>query len=62
MRAFAVFYCTLFCPVWLLFLGILLFPKEEMDLGKSRGGGLREMEVGGTVIGIYCMGEESIFN
>lgn len=57
-----MFYCTLFCPVWLSFLGVLLFPEEEMDLGKSRGGGLREMEVGETVIGIYCMGEESIFN
>lgn len=40
MRAFAVFCCTLFCPVWLLSLGGLLFPEEELDLGQRGGDGL----------------------
>ena len=44
MRAFALFYSILFCPVWLLFLGgHLFFSEEEMDQegifsgGKSSG-------------------------
>lgn len=68
MRAFPLFYCILFCPIWLSSLGGLLFSVEKMEVGKvdlrgKKGGGkLEGVEGGESVAGMYCIREESIFN
>lgn len=64
MRTFASSYCILFCRIWLLSLGGLLFPegrqresglvKGEMDWGGWGGA----MEGGESVVWMYCMRED----
>jgi hypothetical protein len=39
---FALFYCTMFCPVWLLSLGGLLFSKKETQRELGERGGVAE--------------------
>ena len=70
MKAFALSYCALFCHVWLLSPEGLLSFKERQTGSASRGGGERakvggklgEVEGGKTVVRMYCVREESIFN
>lgn len=51
--------------VWLLSLGLLLFPQGEeeggVNLGKRRDGELAGVE-GGKLLRMYCTKEGSIFN
>lgn len=63
MMAFALSYCILFCPVWLLSLRGSFISEGKQR--KSRSGGVgRWMELGRDkggeiVVGLYCTGEES---
>jgi hypothetical protein len=57
----------LFCPVWLSSLGGLLLSEKEAEQGDL--GGRRMGKAGNsweewreTVVRMYCMREESIFN
>lgn len=62
MRVFPLFYCVLFCTVLLLsFGGVLSYEGKARESG-SCVGGLRVVEGGKTVDGIYCKREQSIFN
>lgn len=63
-EGFILSYCILFCLVWLLSLGSLLFSEKEMEGNGSGGEGrLEEVRGGrGTMFGIYCMREDSIFS
>lgn len=66
MRAFTLSFCILFCHIWLLSLGGLLFSEakerrtgsgEEWRLGEAgRGSG------GETVVKTYCMPDGSVYN
>lgn len=65
IRAFALSYCVLFCPVWLSSLGGLLLSKEETEVrgvdlgGREELGGVERRE---TVVRIYCVRKEPISN
>ena len=58
MRAFALSYCILFSPVWLLSFGGLLFSEketEDLDLGEKRGKETgRSRGRGNFVLDILC--------
>lgn len=57
--------CILFCPVWVSSLGDLILSETEMKMewigGRGEGEGEGGVEGGETMVGMYCMGEESIF-
>jgi len=55
MSVFTLCYYIMFCPVWLLSLGDLLFSEEEYE-------GVDAREEGEPVVVIYCMIEESVVN
>lgn len=64
-RTFVLFYCILFCLVWLLSLGSLFFSEGRqrgVDVGEGRLGLLGGVEEGETVVGMYRRREETIFN
>jgi hypothetical protein len=64
MRAFSLSLCTLFSSAWLSSLGgLLLFQEDTQGADLQERGGRRELGVKGgqTVVGMYCMREESIF-
>lgn len=57
-----MFYCILFCSLWLLSLGGLLFferRQRENGTGKERRWVVAETDE--IVFQIYCMREESVF-
>lgn len=66
MKAFVSSYCILFCPVLLLSLGGCSFLKrKQKGTGSGREGrweGLRGVEKGETVVGMYHMRKVYIFN
>lgn len=62
IRAFASYYCILFCPVWLSLGGLLFFWRGSRSGGKGRRG-TAEVRVEGvkTVVQMYFMTEQSSF-
>lgn len=64
MRASTLSYCIL-CHVWLLSLrGLLSSERKQRRCGSGdrRGMDLGGMDGGETMVGMFCMREESVFN
>lgn len=64
MRVFALSYCILFSPVWLLSFGGLLFLKRKQRIwiwGRKEVKKQEEVEGGETAFWIYCVREEFTF-